>query len=161
MSAELNREERMKLRRQEYKEANKQTLCIYNLTNTVLSIGLAAATFVILSNYPEKCEGINIRICLWLIAFMHIINAVEAVFDYTGLDNIFCCCCCVIGFFAYEVGVIIYMNTIMWNAGHCEEPAPTLYAWLLTNVIIFYFSFAAYVFFTLKSWFGSPPADGK
>ena len=160
--SDIAKEDQMKLRKQAYKEANKQTLCIYNLSNTVISIALGITTVILLQNEEKAvCDGVNIRICLWLIAAMHVINAAEAVLDFTGLDNIFCCCCCVIGFFFYEVGVIIYMNIILWNAAACRKESPELYWWLFTNVFVFYFSFGIWVFFLFKAWFGSPDEPEK
>jgi hypothetical protein len=160
--SEQKKEDQMKLRKAAYKEANKKQMCVYNLTNTVVSIALGAATFFILNGNPEAlCDGINIRICLWLIMGMHVINAIEAVLDFTYLDEIICCCCCVLGFAAYEVGVLIYMNVIFFSASMCEKQTPLLYFWLMTNMILFYFSTAIWIFFKLKAWFGSPSEEEK
>lgn len=148
----ISEQDQMKLKKAKFQEENKKTLCIYNLTNTAVSIGLALATFLILNGDETVCEGVNIRISLWLVMTMHIINAIEAVFDYTGLDNIFCCCPCVLTFGAYEIGTLIYMNSVFFSSGYCADKTPTIYYWLMTNVIVFYVTTAIWVFFKIKIW---------
>ena len=113
--------EKYRLRSLEFKENNKKALCIVNLLTTVITIGLAIATLSILNTETTECEGSSLRMTVWLMLGMHVINIVEAVCGLIGLDKIFCGCCCIIGFFVYEVAVLGYMNSIFYTSGHCES----------------------------------------
>ena len=76
---------------------------------------MLAGTLVILNVEPGECKDSHLRLTLWLMIGMHAINIVESVCGLTGLDRIFCGCICVIGFFAYEVGVLIYMQSVYYT----------------------------------------------
>ena len=87
----------------------------------MLTVGLAVATLVILKSDPTKCDASALRLTLWLMLGMHVINTVEAVCGLTGLDRIFCGCLCVIGFFVYEVAVLVYMLVVFNNSEPCKK----------------------------------------
>ena len=155
----LNRQERYKLRQLEFKEENQRTICIVNLVSTVITIGLAVATLVILNVDKTSCDASKLRLTLWLMLGMHVINTVEAVCGLTGLDNIFCGCICVVGFFVYEIAVLVYMQTVFYNSKPCEHKTPTQYWWLLANIIIYFGFLGISCFFHLKAYFGKPKED--
>jgi hypothetical protein len=100
-------------------------ICVVNLISTVITIGLAVATLVILTADKTSCDASKLRLTLWLMLGMHVINTVEAVCGLTGLDNIFCGCLCVVGFFMYEIAVLVYMQAVFYNSKPCEDQTPT------------------------------------
>ena len=95
---------------------------------------------------------------------MHAINALEGVCGLTGLDNIFCGCICIIGFFAYEVAVLCYIQTILYTSTHCAssdnpEATPTQYWWLLFNNIVYFALLIAMLALKIRGMCGSPDKD--
>lgn len=104
----------------EYKEDNKRTLCIANLFSTVITIACAVGTLIVLNKETGSCDASHLRLTMWLMLGMHAINALEGVCGLTGLDKIFCGCLCTIGFFVYEVAVLVYMQSIFYTSGKCE-----------------------------------------
>ena len=123
MSVTITKQEMYKLRQLEFKEKNKKNLCIVNLVSTVVTVVMLVGTLYVINSYP-KCEGTWLTATLWAMIGMHAINITEAVCGMTGLDHIFCGCLCVVGFFAYEVVVLVYMNTIYYSHPECHENAP-------------------------------------
>mmetsp|Transcript_7139 Transcript_7139/g.6229 ORF Transcript_7139/g.6229 Transcript_7139/m.6229 type:complete len:91 (+) Transcript_7139:73-345(+) len=89
-------------------------LCYVNVISFLLTIAMFFATIAILIKEPEDCTEYNLRLTLFLILGMHAINTTEQICGLTGLDHIFCGCCCVIGFFLYEIAVLVYMVTVWW-----------------------------------------------
>ncbi len=120
MSHDLNKQQKYKLRQLEFKEDNKKALCIVNLTSTIATVGLLVGTLAILNIETASCDATHLRLCMWLMIAMHATNIIESVCGLTGLDKIFCGCICVLAFFAYEVGVLIYMQTVYYSSGACE-----------------------------------------
>lgn len=108
----------------EYKESNKSILCIANVFSTVITIGCAIGTLVILGTETSTCSETNLRFTNWLMLGMHCINALEGVCGLTGLDKIFCGCLCVVSFFIYEVCVLVYMQSIFYTSGPCKTETP-------------------------------------
>jgi hypothetical protein len=153
---ELKRHERIKLRQLEFKENNKHSLCIVNLVSTVLTVGLAIATLAILKSDPTKCDASHLRITLWLMLGMHLVNTVEAVCGLTGFDKIFCGCICTIGFFVYEVAVLVYMQVVFYSSGPCEQQTPVQYWWLLGNIIVYFGFLAVACYYHIRGMFGGP-----
>jgi predicted membrane channel-forming protein YqfA (hemolysin III family) len=121
----LSRQQKYKLRQLEFKENNRKSLCIVNLIATIVTIGLAIGTLVILTTDSSSCTASHLRTTLWLMLGMHVINTVESVCGLTGFDRIFCGCICTVGFFVYEVAVLVYMNTVYLNSKECESQTPT------------------------------------
>jgi hypothetical protein len=152
-SAELKEkkmQEKYKLKMLEIKEENKKTLCIVNLISTVATIGLALGTLAILNAEPKSCNASPLRFTLWLMLGMHATNIIESVCALTSLDRICCGCLCVIGFFIYEVGVLVYMQSIFYTAGECAMQTPTQYWWLLFNIIVYFIFFFISIYFNIK-----------
>ena len=93
---------------------------------------------------------------MWLMIAMHATNIIESVCGLTGLDKIFCGCICVLSFFAYEVGVLIYMQTVFYSSGACEAQTPKQYWWLLVNIIVYFGFVVVACYFHLRAMFGAP-----
>ena len=77
---ETRKQEKYNAKLYEYKESHKKTLCYMNIFSTVATIGCAVITLFILNSNGESCEGSNLRLTLWLMLGMHVINATEAIF---------------------------------------------------------------------------------
>ena len=143
----------------EYKEDNKRTLCIANLFSTVITIACAIGTLVILNYETASCNASYLRITTWLMLGMHCINALEGVCGLTGLDKIFCGCLCVIAFFAYEVAVLVYMQTVFYSSSECEKQTPYQYWWLLGNIIVYFVLLAILCIIHIRGMFSSPSQE--
>ena len=87
---------------------------------------------------------------------MHVINTVEAVCGLTGFDKIFCGCICTVGFFIYEVAVLVYMNTVYFNSSECKKETPTQYWWLLANIIVYFGFLGLSCYYHMRGLFGTP-----
>ena len=92
---------------------------------------------------------------------MHAINITEAVCGLTGLDHIFCGCICVISFFAYEIAVLIYMQSVYYTSGHCKEAGqtPEQYWWLLVNILVYFGFVIIACYFHIRSLCGGPSKE--
>jgi hypothetical protein len=119
--------------------------------STVVTIGLAVATLVVLNTEKAACSDSNLRLTMWLMLGMHATNIVEQVCSMTGLDRICCGCICIVGFFVYEVAVLVYMQSIFYSSGHCEQETPNQYWFLLFNIIVYFAFLAITVFFHCRS----------
>ena len=104
--------EKYQVKIMEFKEANKKTLCIYNLIATAITIACAVATLIILKTDDSHCSDVNLNWVLYAMFGMHIINSVEQVCGITGLDKICCMCLCTLIFFIYEVAVLLWMGIV-------------------------------------------------
>jgi hypothetical protein len=157
-AAALNKQERYKLRQLEFKEANKKSLCYVNLFSTITTVGLLIGTLVVLNIEPGSCTDSTLRLTLWLMIGMHATNILESVCGLTGLDHIFCGCCCVLAFFLYEVGVLIYTQSVLYSSPQCRESTetPKQYWWLLVNVVVYFFFVVIACFFHLRAFCGGP-----
>ena len=144
-------QEKFKLKMLEMKEENKKTLCYVNLVSTIVTVGLVLGTLIVLNKEPQVCEGYQLKVTLWLMLGMHATNIVEQVCSMTGLDRICCGCICIIGFFVYEIGVLVYMQSVFYTSGECEAQHPLKYWWLLTNIIIYFFFLFITIFFHCRA----------
>lgn len=152
-------QEKFKLKQLEMKEANKQTLCYVNLVSTVVTIGLVLGTLIVLQKEPEVCQGYQLKVTLWLMLGMHATNIIEQVCSMTGLDRICCGCICIVGFFLYEIGVLVYMQSVFYTSGECEKDHPLKYWWLLVNIIVYFFFLFITVYFHCKALCASVSRD--
>jgi hypothetical protein len=118
------RREKYNAKLAEFKEENKKSLCIANIFSTVITIACGVGTLIILNTETASCNASYLRLTLWLMLGMHAINALEGVCGLTGLDKIFCGCLCVVGFFAYEVAVLVYMQTVFYSSSECKAQTP-------------------------------------
>ena len=87
---------------------------------------------------------------------MHVINITEAICGLTHLDKIFCGCICVIGFFLYEVAVLIYMQVVYYRDSYCSEQVPQQYYWLLVNIVVYFIFLAVTLVFQIRGLCGGP-----
>src|ERR1700733_10202413 len=106
---EKRRQEKYNSKIHEYKEANKKSLCIFNIFSIAITIVCLLGTLYLLKTDAGDCTNSHLRLSLWLLIGMHAINTIEGVCGLTGLAGIFCGCICVIGFFAYECAVLAYI----------------------------------------------------
>ena len=151
--------ERYNARLHEFQESNKKYLCYSNLFSILITVGCLAGTLVILNTYPESCSDSWLRVTLWLMIGMHAINAVEGVCGITGLDNVFCGCVCVVGFFAYEVAVLGYMQVILYSSTHCVSETPVQYWWLLANNLVYFVLLILLIALKIRGICGQPSKE--
>ena len=143
----------------EFQEANKKSLCISNIFSVVITVGCAIGTLIILNSETVKCQNSNLWITLYLMLGMHAINTLEGVCGLTGLDKIFCGCCCVVIFFAYEVGVLLYMQITLYANTHCAKETPTQYWWLLANNVVYIILFIALIILKIRGLCAAPTKE--
>ena len=144
--------DKFKLKQLEMREQNKKSLCYVNLVSTLVTVGLVLGTLIILQKEPAVCEGYQLRTTLYLVLGMHATNIIEQVCSMTGLDRIFCGCICILGFFLYEVAVLVYMQSVFYTSGACEAEHPLKYWWLLVNIIVYFFFLFITIYFHCKSF---------
>ena len=53
---------------------------------TILSAGCAAGTYLVLDYAEFDCEATALRLPLWMVFGMHIVNALETLMNLTGLE---------------------------------------------------------------------------
>ena len=53
---------------------------------TIGSIGMAVGTYLVLDYYGLNCEDSNLRLPLWMVFGMHIVNACETILNLTGFE---------------------------------------------------------------------------
>jgi Kef-type K+ transport system membrane component KefB len=137
------------------KEKNKKTLCMVNLVSTVVTVALALGTLIVLNKEPGVCEGYQLRLTNWLLLGMHATNILEQVCSMTGLEKLCCGCICILGFFFYELAVLVYMQSVLYTSTECKAEHPMKYYWLLINIIIYFFFFFITIYFHCKTLFTS------
>ncbi len=148
-------EDKYKLMQHEMKEQNKQQLCVANLISAIVTLGCAVGTLIVLNSETASCSGSKMRLTMWAMLGMHAINVTEQLCSMTGLDRVFCGCLCIVGFFLYEIAVLIYMQSILYSNPHCKQETPEQYWWLLTNIIVYYVLTIVTLYFYFRSVCGS------
>ena len=89
---------------------NKKFWVTFNVLTSLGSIALAVGTYLFLDYFPDDCEEQNIRLPLWFVFGMHIVNAVETIMNLTGLEMKICKGWVVCGFFIFEVTILVFMQ---------------------------------------------------
>lgn len=89
---------------------NKGPWLTFNICMTLGSIGLAVLTYFILQWQPNNCDSSNLRLPLWMVFGMHIVNAVETLMNLTGLEAKVCTNPILCGFFIFELVILVYMQ---------------------------------------------------
>ena len=159
----MNKEEQeaYRLKQVAFKQKNKQILCIVNIASFVATIACFFATIAVLAIETEECPYSSLRFTLYLVLGMHVINTVEQVCEITQLDHIFCGCICTIGFFLYEVGVVLYMGIVWASSGACKDITPAQVTILFINMLVYAGFIILACFFQLRSIFGSADEEEK
>lgn len=139
--------EKYELKMAQIKQHYEKTLCWVNVISTIATCGLAFGTYLILMNDPSSCKDSHMRLTMWLMLGMHATNIIEAVCKLTYLEKIFCGCICTLCFFLYEVGVLVYMQSILYANEHCSKETPTQYYWLVVNIIVYFLFIFITIFF--------------
>ena len=97
---------------------------------TLISLGLAVGTFVIVWEAEYDCAMPSLKVPLWLIGFMHLVNCLETIINLTGCEKHLCSCLFGCIFFSFEITVLIYMQVVYFDARDCMRQTPLLYFWL-------------------------------
>ena len=143
-------------KKKKFEDDNKSTLCMIHFISTIATVGLAVGTVYVLNVEDYPCKGYHVRLTLWLMLMMHATNILESVCQLTGLSKIFCGCMCTLMFFLYELGVLVYMQSIFYSSGECRVQTPKQYWWLLVNIIIYFGFFFATCYIQIKSCLAAP-----
>lgn len=71
---------------------------------------------------------------------MHIVNTIETLLNFTGLEKKLCSGTLMCAFFIFEVTVLIYMQVVYFEALQmdCIQYTPLLYFWLMSQILVFY-----------------------
>lgn len=93
-------------------EENRKPWMWFNLCTTLGSIGLAIGTYFILDSSLRECSAADLKITLWLVFAMHIVNAIETLLNFTGLERRLCVGPIMCVFFIFEVTILVYMQVI-------------------------------------------------
>jgi len=91
----------------------------FNLIATLLSLGLAIATFIIVWESEYDCAMPSLKVPLWLVGFMHLFNCLETILNLTGCEKKLCTCMFGCIFFSFELTVLIYMQVVYFDARDC------------------------------------------
>jgi hypothetical protein len=95
---------------------NKKPWLWFNLLTTLGSIGLAVGTFFVVTNSVYSCSVSDLKLTLWLVFTMHLINALETVLNLTGLERKLCTGPMMCVFFIFEVTVLVYMQVVYFES---------------------------------------------
>ncbi len=135
---------------------NRRFWITFNILATLASLALAISTFIIVWNAEYDCAMPSLKVPLWLIGFMHLINCLETLINLTGLEKHLCSCLFGCLFFGYELTVLIYMQVIYFDARDCMRQTPLLYFWLLFQILVFYMVIVFSVCFIFRKFCGDP-----
>ena len=108
--------EKWKAKKFEYQEKYKSTLCKVYFGALLVTCGMAVYTYITIKNIGED-KTINIVSWpLYLVLAMHATNIIQQVCTLTGLENFFCSGLCNLLFDLYEIGVLIFMQSVLFSS---------------------------------------------
>ena len=88
---------------------HKKTWMWFNFIAILISLGSAIGTFLVLNVEEPKCPFGSLRIALWLVFSMHLVNVFEFFINLTGLERNFCNGSMMCIYFIFEITVLVYM----------------------------------------------------
>ena len=144
-------------RYKDFTKENKKAWCIFNTVASIVSIALAISTFFIVYDYPDNCSQSDLKLTLYLVMLMHILNAGETLMNLCGLEKVVCGCKTACAFFLYEIATLVYMQVIYFQSTRCSTEVPLLHFTLLANILVFYVFVAFGVCFIFRKF--CPPPD--
>ena len=154
--------QKVKARYADFVTEHKRGWCIFNLITTLVSLGMGVGTFLILNGYTgDNCTTTDLKLTLWLVIVMHLLNALETMMNICGLEKYICGCklaCC---FFTYEVGILVYMQMIYFANPKCSTEVPLLHFTLLANILVFYIFVFGGVCFVFRKFCPPPEYDSE
>ena len=95
---------------------NKKPWMWFNLMSTLGSIGLALGTFFIVYNSQYNCSYSDLKLTLWLVFAMHLVNTLETLLNLTGLERRLCNGPVVCVFFIFEITILVYMQVVYFES---------------------------------------------
>lgn len=98
---------------------------------TLGSIGLAVGTYLILDYSEFNCDASNLRLPLWMVFGMHIVNSCETILNLTGFERKLCTTPILCGFFIFQLVVLVYMQVAYFESQDCVTQTPLMYFWLM------------------------------
>ena len=116
---------------------------------TFLSIGCAVGTYLVLDYSEFDCDVTPLRLPLWMVFGMHIVNSLETLMNLTGLEQKICHTYVLTGFFIFELVVLVFMQVAYFEAQECITQTTLMYFWLMFQIFVFYVVFSYFVFYAL------------
>ena len=135
---------------------HKKTWIWFNFIAIVISIGCAVGTFLVLDYSTESCPFGSLKLALWLVFAMHLVNIFEFFFNLTGLERKICDGTMMCVFFIFEFTVLIYMQVIYFESNQCYKFTPLMYFWLMGQILLFYVVVVLTVCFFFRKFCGDP-----
>ena len=93
-------------------ENNRKEWLWFNFIGIILSILCAIGTALVVSYESGTCLVGNLKIALWLVFAMHIVNTIEAFINLFGCEKKICTGMMMCGFFVFEITILVYMQVI-------------------------------------------------
>ena len=152
-----------------FTKENRKVWLSFNAFATLVSIGMAVGTYLVLSAEPiVDCGGI--RLTLWLVFSLHIVNSVEMFINLTGLEKALCSSFWVCLFMIFEVTILIYMQVTYFesqvenlalNKVSCHSVTPLLYFWLMGQILTFYIGIVVVVCYFFRQHCQDPELEAR
>jgi len=143
----------------QFTKENRGFWITFNIIATLMSLALAIVTFIIVWQAEYDCAYPGLKIPLWLVGIMHLLNTVETLLNLCGLEKRLCGCLAGCIFFGYEITILVYMQVIYFEAQDCMRQTPLLYFWLLVQILIFYLVLVFSICFIFRKFCGKPEEE--
>lgn len=110
-----------------------------------IAVGLIAGTYEVLDMDPIDCGGI--RIVLWASVILHTCNIIVTLMNLCGLETKVCNCNMVFGYGIFQMAIFLFMQFTYFEsqANKCMYAAPTIYWWLMAQILLIWVGFAIIV----------------
>ena len=77
-----------------------------------------------------KCIYGNLKLPLYFVFVLHVVNTIESFINVFGCEKKICTGMVLCGFFIFEVTVLIYMQVLYFDSKMCIDYQPYSYYWL-------------------------------
>lgn len=150
---------------------NKKFWISFNVVLFLASIGFQIGTYFILAfnskdemseeQYKQVQVCVQIKYVQYFIFGMHSLNTLIALVNFTGMEIRICSANLVCGLLLFEIGMltfmqITYFQSMKWG---CMERTPSLYFWLMGQILAVYFGIGVIVCYFLKKFCRDPEEE--
>ena len=113
----------------------------------------------------ESCLGL--RMTLYLTFSLHALNIFLVLLNLVGLERKLCTQFSTTMLFITEIALLTYMQVMYFQSQRssealpegCLKEAPTLYFWLMGNILIFYLGFMVVVCYFFRRYCQDPKLE--
>ena len=116
-------------------------------------------TAAVIYTDTATCIFGSLKLALWLVLSLHIVNICEAIINLLGCDKKICKGMVLCGFLIFEVSVLIYMQVIYFQSTTCIDLTPLQYFWLMGQILIFYTVVIIILCYFFRKFCGDPSQD--